>query len=98
MKYYLVLCVFLMLIGLSVQGVAGDTGQITEVVSLSGDGILIANGEDQATITVNVIDTASGDPMPNLPISFTLNDPTLGSLSITDAMTDGNGNADNRAI
>ncbi len=94
MKYYLVLCVFLMLMGFSVQGVAGDTGQITEIVSLSGDGILIANGEDQATITVNVVDSASGNPMPNLPITFTLNDPTLGALSITDIVTDSNGNAD----
>lgn len=93
MKYYLVLCVVLVLIGFSVQGVSGDTGQITVSVSRLGDGILIANGEDHATITVNVVDTISNDPMPNLPVTFTLNDPTLGSLSITDATTDSNGNA-----
>ena len=92
MKYYLVLCVVLVLIGFSVQGVAGDTGQIPVVqVNFLGDGILIADGEDQETIVVSVVDANSGNPMPNLNVTFALDDPTLGSFSVTDAKTDDNG-------
>ena len=92
MKYFLVLCVVLVLIGFSVQGVAGDTGQIPLVqVNFLGDGILIADGEDQETIVVSVVDANSGNPMPNLNVTFALDDPTLGSFSVTDAKTDDNG-------
>ena len=92
MKYYLVLCVVLVLIGFSVQGVAGDTMPIDLSITLDND-MLIASGEDQANITVLVVNRTTGFSESNLPVRFTLNDSDLGTLSISQVNTDSNGYA-----
>jgi hypothetical protein len=92
MKYYLVLCVFLIFIGLGVHGAIADTMPIDLSISFDND-ILIADSQDQATINVSVFNRTTGLSEPNLPVTFTLNDFDLGSLSISETTTDSNGKA-----
>jgi len=90
---YLVLCLFLIFIGLGIHGAIADTMPVDLSISLDDD-MLIADGEDQATINVYVFNRTTGQAVPDLPVNFTLNDEMLGFISVSETTTDSGGHAE----
>jgi hypothetical protein len=89
MKVYSWICLligFLFLIGM----VSADPFILTNSSSKEW---LVANGVDQATITVNVRNTTSGGIIPGAIVTFNVLDPTYGFFSTNPVTTDSSGNA-----